>query len=145
MQPKISLGLATTPFKAQTVVFSSEEKLGSTTARVFFLTWAHYDIISTVLHLSRTTSHLTNVGRKVCQWSRGQSARDLWKYMICGVLPLNHLQATYGKQPTYITKCGIMDIHSVCPTINTELFLRKLINGDPTGSFAVTAEGVKCQ
>lgn len=109
----------------------------------FFFTWAHYDIINTALHLSRTSSHLANVERKVCQWSRGHSTRDLWKYMICGVLPLKqfcHLQATYGKQPTYITKCRIMDTYS--PTVNTELFLWKLIIGDLIGSLA---ERARCQ
>lgn len=86
----------------------------------FIFTWAHY-IINIACHLSRTVISLI-WGEKVCQWSRGQSTRDLWKYtVICGVLPLKqlctmykrHLQPTYGYQPTYITKCQIMDTYSM--------------------------------
>lgn len=45
---------------------------------LFFSTRARRDIINTAFHLSRTASHLANVRRKVCQWSIGQSTRDLW-------------------------------------------------------------------
>lgn len=147
MQPKISLGLATTPFKAQTLMFSSRGKTRFGYC-LFFFSRAHYDIINAALHLSRTTSHLTNVGRKVSQWSIGQSTRDLcgrmwsvvfypWSsFALC--IKGSHLQATYCKQPTYITKWQIMDT-TVCPT--TELFLWKLI----IGCLAVTAERATCQ
>lgn len=89
-QPKIS----STPL-------ASSGKMGSVAARVSFsppLIREDYYIINRALHLSRTASHLANVGGKVCQWSVGQSTKDLWKYIIGGVLPLKQLRSAFKTQ-----------------------------------------------
>lgn len=101
---------------------------------LFLCEQSHSDIIKTAPHLTRTASHLTNVGRGVCPWSRGQRGGDLWKNTIRCVLPLKHICTVHNPplpahllQQTSPLYQNLSDNWQQQNADNTQLSLYKLV------------------